>query len=269
MWDDARQEVYWVDIPRGDVHRLDGSGSHSRWRHGDIVSAVAPRAGNALVLAVRDGIGLADGHGQAPRQVRVAMPPGTCVNDAKCDRRGRLWLGTKACERGKQIAALFRIDPSGEARAMVDGLGMANGLGWSPDDRVFYLVDSMVGAIYAYTFEIEGGGLRERRLFTSVPAAEGIPDGLAVDAAGCVWVALWGAGKLNRYTPHGRLDGSIDAPASQVTSCAFGGPDLDRLYITTARAGLSERACRRQPLAGALFVAEVSVPGTPVGRFGG
>jgi sugar lactone lactonase YvrE len=269
MWDDSRNQLCWVDIPHGDVHRLDASGTHSVWRYGDMVSAVASRAGIGLVLAIRDGIGLADALGQAPRLVPITMPRGTCMNDAKCDRRGRLWVGSKVSQRGKRGAVLFRIDPSGEARTVSDGLGMANGLGWSPDDRVFYLVDSAIGAIYSYPFDLERGLLGKRRLFAHVPAGEGIPDGLAVDSSGCVWVALWGGGKLNRYTPGGGLDGSVDVPVSQVTSCAFGGADLDRLYVTSARAGLSERERQQQPLAGALFVTDSDVPGTPVGDFGG
>lgn len=177
--------------------------------------------------------------------------------------------GSKARRLGARTASLLRIEPSGKARAMVDGLGMANGLGWSPDDQVFYLVDSAASAIYAFGFDIESGELGQRGLFVHVPADTGIPDGLAVDANGYVWVALWGAGTLHRYAPDGRLDCSLEVPANQVTSCAFGGPSLDRLYVTSARASLSERDRSRQPRAGAVFVADMQVPGTPVGGFGG
>ena len=138
---------------------------------------------------------------------------------------------------------------------------MSNGLGWSPDDRTFYYVDSAAQRLDVFDHDPDSGRLGGRRPLVSVPAEVGIPDGLAVDADGCVWLAIWGAGSIHRYTPAGVLDGVLDVPASNVTSCAFGGAGLTDLFVTTASRGLSPAQLAEQPHAGGIFAATPGVVG--------
>ena len=183
---------------------------------------------------------------------------GNRMNDGRCDPAGRFWAGTMAdrWEDAPAAGALYRLDGTSGALAatkVVGGITVANGIDWTPDGRHMYYVDSPSQQVDVFDFDGDTGTPRNRSAFVTVPAAEGLPDGLVVDADGGVWVALFGAGVLRRYSPSGRVDREIRLPATLVTSAAFGGPDLADLYITTARHRLTEQQRERQPQAGSLF----------------
>lgn len=270
VWDAARRELLWVDIPAGLVHRLDPAGGPAdALSVGQHVGAVALRKGGGLVLAVRDGFALLDPGAREPRLVCPVERENTRnrMNDGKCDSAGRFWAGTMAFDMKPRAGALYRLDPDLTVVRILDGLTISNGIGWSPDDETMYFVDSGAHGIDAFDFDAAEGTIRNRRRVADVPPDVGLPDGLSVDAEGCIWVAIWGGFAVHRHAPTGELEAVVRLPAAQITSCAFGGSDHGDLYVTSARKELSENDLRGQPVAGGVFRVRPEVTGAPVHRF--
>jgi sugar lactone lactonase YvrE len=270
VWDHRSGRLHWVDIRSGLVHRFaPADGSDLVIDVGQPVSAVGLGEGGGLILAIRDGFGLVSpGSDRAVDVIEVEKDlAGHRMNDGRCDAAGRFWAGTMAdrWEDAPGAGSLYRVDGTSGALVATKVLGaitVANGIDWTPDGRHMYYVDSPSQQVDIFDFDVETGTLRNRAVFAAVPAAEGMPDGLVVDADGGVWVALIGAGRIRRYSPSGRIDQEIGLPVTLVTSAAFGGPDLADLYITTARHRLTAAERERQPHAGSLFCCR---PG-PVGQ---
>ena len=172
-------------------------------------------------------------------------------------------------ETGNPPGGLYRLTPDGTVAELFGDVGLSNGLDWTDDRRLFYYADSTSGRVDLFDTDPGTGALSGRRPFVTVPQADGIPDGLTLDAEGCLWLAVWGAGELRRYTPDGRLDTVVRLPARQVTSAAFGGPDLGTLYITCASEGLSPAERAEQPHAGDIFACTPGVLGRPAFLFAG
>lgn len=271
FWDAASERLLWVDILPGVVHRCDDTGSRTEDRvFGPTVGAAVPRAGGGLVLAAGDGFVLLDEDGEVERRIPVeADRPGTRMNDAACDPAGRLWAGSMVEDESAPDAALYRLDADGTVARVLTGITISNGTGWSPDGSTMYYVDSPTGGVDRFDFDVDAGTIRGRRRLADVPTADGDPDGLCVDETGCLWVAVWGAGQVRRYTPDGELDTIVEVPATQTTSCAFGGPGLRQLFITTAKVGLSPQERADQPHAGGLFVCEPGTAGAATRSFAG
>ncbi|MGP3956885.1 SMP-30/gluconolactonase/LRE family protein [Nonomuraea sp. 3N208] len=265
IWDPGRQGLWWVDIPAGRVHCFSPStGEDVSFVAGEAVGAVATRRDGGLLLATATGIVgcAADGSGRRVLHEVDTDPPGGRFNDGKTDPWGRFWAGTLV-SGARGAGALYRLDPDGTLRTMVTGVSVSNGLGWSPDGRTFYYADSPTGGVDAFDHDAETGALGNRRRLVDID--RGRPDGLSVDAEGFLWVALWEGWAVQRFSPAGRLVMTIEIPARKVTSCAFGGPDLGTLYVTTARVGLSEAELREQPHAGGIFAVAAGVRGQPPG----
>jgi sugar lactone lactonase YvrE len=255
-WDEQSQSLYWVDIPAGRVHRLSGSSLHSSWDVGRPGSAVVPRASGGLVVAAGNGfVALDTLTGEVTELAGAPGEPGTRMNDGKCDRAGRLYAGTMAADESPGKGSFYRLDTDGSVTELMTGLGISNGLGWSPDDTLMYYTDSLDYRVDVLDYDLATGQMGQRRPFVSLGSGEVMPDGLAVDAEGGVWVAVWGGGVVQRYDAAGRLTTVARLPAANVTSCAFGGPGLDQLYITTA-AGPGRSA-------GSLFTCHAGLPGLP------
>lgn len=268
LWYD--DTLFWVDILQ---HRF------YRWRlPGGLVEAVeldtpvalvVPRRQGGLVLGTGRGIGFWD---ERRGLYAVADPekgrPGARFNDGAVDPQGRLWAGTLH-EEHTPTSALYRFDPDGSVHTMIRDVCIANGLDWSPDGKTFYFTDSPRRTIYAYDFDGVTGSIANRRSLVTVPEGEGVPDGLVVDAEGFLWSARYGGGRVVRYSPEGATVGEVRLPVDNVTSCAFGGPALDVLYITTAWQELDRTARAAQPQAGDLFTAAVGVNGRPAVPFAG
>ncbi len=163
---------------------------------------------------------------------------------------------------------LYRLDFDGSYQPMKTGVGISNGLGWSPDNRIMYYTDSIKRTIWAYDFDLEEGTISNRKVFAQTPE-DYVPDGLTVDADGLVWSAKWDGWKVVRYTPNGSVDLEVPLPIQRPTSCMFGGPNFNLLYITSASTGLSEFELQEQPSAGSIFVYETDIPGLPEPRFAG
>jgi sugar lactone lactonase YvrE len=196
--------------------------------------------------------------------------PGNRFNDCKCDRAGRFFAGTMALNAGPGQGTLWRLDPDGRMTAVETGLHVSNGLGWSPDDRTFYFCDTGARTVFAYDYDLATGAATNRRpLIAFAAEEEGKPDGLAVDAEGHLWIALWDGWGVARYAPDGRRVGFVSLPVPRPTSVAFGGGDLRTLFITSARVRLSAAQLAEAPLSGSVFAFDAGVAGLPVGAFGG
>ncbi|MER7498735.1 SMP-30/gluconolactonase/LRE family protein [Nonomuraea pusilla] len=238
VWDAVTGRLHWVDIPAGHLHTSDpATGRTVTVGLPTLLGAAAPRRGGGFVAATAEGFA-AVGPGGRMDVRRPVLPAGERMNDAKCDAHGRLWAGSTAMDFEPGRGALHVLMPDWTSRVVLDGLALPNGLGWSPDGRTFYLADSVAGEIWAFDTRPGSTELSRRRTLRRIPAASGMPDGLAVDAAGCLWVAIWGGGRLARISPEGDLLGEVAMPVPQPSSCAFGGPRLDVLYVTSAREGL-------------------------------
>jgi len=270
-WSSVDKRLYWVDILAPAMISGDPvSGYRSVTRLPELVGVVIPRRRGGFVAATESGIKLIDESGALHDWISPeADKPGNRFNDGKCDRHGRLWVGSLAINTEPGQGALWRIETDGTATLMQSDTHVSNGLGWSPDDRTFYFTDSAKRVIYAYEFDIASGELANRRTFATVAADGGVPDGLTVDADGFVWSAQWDGWCLTRYDPDGKIDRVITLPVPRPTSCTFGGPDLSTLYITTARVRLSSQQLKEAPLSGSVLAMDTAFMGQEETCFGG
>jgi sugar lactone lactonase YvrE len=263
VWDAARGLLRWVDILPGQVHALDpATGAHTWFDAGDPVGTVGLTRSGGLVLALVDGFYRADRDGQGLARIGEFTVDRSVVrfNDGKPDPWGNFCAGTCAWIHEGPPCALYRLRPDGAVGEIVGDVGLSNGLDWSDDREAFYFADSDSGGVDVFDTNPETGTLGRRRRFVTVG---GVPDGLTLDAEGGLWVALWGSGELQRYTPEGQLDTVVRLPVSQVTSAAFGGADLSTLYITTARESFTLADLAGQPHAGDIFACTPGVTGRP------
>ncbi|MBA3798123.1 MAG: SMP-30/gluconolactonase/LRE family protein [Geodermatophilaceae bacterium] len=267
VWDVKAGQLVWVDIPRGEIHRFDPTeGTDQVTQVGQPVGALALRARGGLLLAVRDGFAeLADGQLRMIAEVESDRSENR-MNDGKVDPAGRFWAGTMALDSAPGAGALYRLDTDRSVETMLTGLTISNGIDWSPDGTTMYFIDSTPGTVTAYAYDRHTGAISEPRTALEIPPDDGMPDGMTVDSEGCLWVAIWGGSAVRRYAPDGKQLARVELPATQVTSCAFGGADLRDLYITTASVGLSAAERAGQPHAGALFCVRTEVGGREPNR---
>jgi sugar lactone lactonase YvrE len=284
-WDRAQQRLLWSDMEDGILHeaRGDGQGGWTETRRSVIgmpIAAAIPRRRGGLVLAAGTDVLLMDEHGEVTPLARIDVDARRFrFNDAKCDAAGRLWAGTLSRDFEAGAAALYRIDPDGTAATVLEGLTLANGLDWSPDGSIFYLVDSLTRCLDAFDFDLASGVLSNRRTIVTLAFGDGGPNGLAVDSEGAIWVAVTGSGSVHRYAPNGQLLARAYIGTPGATSCAFGGADGGDLFITSlgrrmpdvARSiGITPAMMENSgPGAGALFVCRPRVAGRPAHPFAG
>ncbi|MCU0568211.1 MAG: SMP-30/gluconolactonase/LRE family protein [Oculatellaceae cyanobacterium Prado106] len=264
-WIEAEQCLYWVDIYNHRVHRLHpATGEHRFFEVGEVVGCVAPAGNHRLILALRHRLAFLDTQtGEITPALTIEdAPPGGRFNDGKCDPAGRFWVGMTGNQ--KPLGRLYRYDPDGTLQILETGLTIPNGLGWSPDQKTFYLTDSFVRKIYAYDFDVERGSITDRRTWVNLSDETFEPDGLAIDQEGCIWSAMWNGWCIIRFDPEGREMTRIKLPVQRPTSCTFG---QGQLYITTASVGLSEDEIQASFYSGDLFGLAVSIAGTPTHSF--
>jgi sugar lactone lactonase YvrE len=273
LWDSASRTLYWVDIIGGTLHAYDRrKGTDRTWGIGRMVSTVVTRARGGLMLAVQDG--LARFSVPEGRLEMVAAPerdiPSNRFNDGKCDPAGRFWAGTMERNSRPGAGALYRLDTDGSVHRMLTGVSISNGIVWSADARVMYYIDTGTRRVDAFDYDAATGDIKGRHTVITVPESLGFPDGMAIDEQDNLWIAMWGGSQVTCWDPaRGTLLGTVAMPASRVTSCAFGGPDLDELYVTTAREGLDEAALSREPDAGGLFRVRPGARGVTSMAYGG
>jgi sugar lactone lactonase YvrE len=261
FWDAARDSLVWVDILRGQVHELRG-GDHRIHSLPSHVGVAAPRKSGGWVLAVRDGFAAFDPEGEGYTVLAPIEVEGTRMNDGNVDPNGRFFAGSMLDSEQPGGGRVYCLDADLTVSVVLDSVDISNGIDWSPDGRTLYYSDSgPERTVSAFDFDLDSGAWTNRREFAHLSEREGYPDGLTVDADGCVWLAVWDGAQVRRYRPNGKLDTVVSVPAPLVTSCGFGGPGLDTLYITTARTTLSKAALRARPECGSLFAVWPGVAG--------
>jgi sugar lactone lactonase YvrE len=266
-WESQSQRLYWVDITGKAVHVTNpATGSDRVIPMPCQVGTIAPRASGGAVVATQRGLAFLDLSTGALDWLchPEADKPENRFNDGKCDPAGRFFAGTLHKDEKEPLGALYRLDADRSLTKLFDQVIVSNGLGWSPDRQTFYYIDSMRRRVDAFAYDLATGTLSQRRTIIELPAPLGFPDGMTVDDEGCLWIAEWGGFRVGRWDPRtGKLVAEIPIPVSQVTSCCFGGPRHDQLYITTAAYDISPADRQRYPHSGSLFIADPGITGAP------
>ncbi|MGD0240901.1 MAG: SMP-30/gluconolactonase/LRE family protein [Streptosporangiaceae bacterium] len=252
----------WVDTFDGVLLALADDGTVTKRRLDRAIGALRPRAGGGMVVALERQFALTGPGDDEPRLLgELWDTPGVQFNDGGTDPQGRFYCGSMAVDNTPGAGSLYRLDPDGTVQIVLREVTVSNGIGWSPDGGTAYYIDTPTMRVDAFDHDLSG-----RRPLVHFDEADGVPDGLAVDAEGHLWVAMHRGGTIHRYRPDGTLDGVVEVPVRNVTACTFGGPRLDQLFITTSRRGMGDTA---EPAAGALFRADVAVAGLPAAAFAG
>jgi sugar lactone lactonase YvrE/DNA-binding IclR family transcriptional regulator len=272
VWDAKAQALYWLDILGPALHRFDpATRRDTAWPMAELVAALVLRRAGGLVVGLRDRFAAFDPRDGSLRPLASLAPMAASarINDARCDGAGRLWSGTMDMGVRPDRGALFRVAGDGTVARVLHPVTLSNGLGWSPDGRTMYFTDTAARAILAFDFDAAAGTIANRRVFASVPERAGRPNGLAVDREGAVWSVRSDGWRVVRYRPDGRLEREVVLPVPRPTGIAFGGRDLDTLYIASARVRLPIDVLEEAPLSGGLFAVKPGVRGLPEGRFAG
>jgi sugar lactone lactonase YvrE len=272
-WDNEKKCLSFVDIVERKIHIFDPvSNSNETIKVNQNVGAAVPRKTGGLALALRDGFYAID---ITPQELTVIAKPKEHLadnqfNDGKCDVAGRFWAGTMASNEREGAGSLYCLDVDHTVKQMVKNVTISNGITWSPDNNTMYYIDTPTFQIEAFDYEQDTGSIKNRRIVVNVPREMGSPDGMTSDMEGMLWVAHWGGSQVTRWDPStGKLVQSIPMPVPIVTSCVFGGDNMDELYVTTARIGLSDETLQKHPSAGGLFRVKTDVKGIPTYAFDG
>lgn len=274
IWDPRTRKLWWIDILAPSLQSYDpASGAHRRYKvAARAVGSFAMRKRGGFVLARNDGLHAFDPETGKSEPLVDPEPnlPDNRLNDGRADRRGRFWVGSMTmAEEIKPVGGLYRIDPDLKVTRLFGDVKIPNSIAFSADDGTFYFADSREQTIWAFDLDIDSGDITNRRVFANLRGGHGGPDGSCVDAEGFLWNAHFGHSRVVRYAPDGRVDRTIEFPATNLTCCAFGADKLDVLYVTSARILLNAEALAAQPMAGALFAVHPGVRGLPEAAFGG
>jgi D-xylonolactonase len=271
VWVEREAALYWVDIKDRRLFRLNDDGV-KEWATPMCVGSIAPRAASGMVAGTENGFQLIEIEGDMLRCSLVNDPEADLrdnrFNDGKVDRKGRFWAGTMDDREKESLGSLYQLDAERHVTKYDEGYAVTNGPAFSPSGNIMYHTDSARRTIYRFALA-EDGSLGNRETFLHFTGAEGYPDGMTVDSEGCLWVAFWDGWAVRRFSPEGLSLAMIEVPIQRPTSVAFGGPALDRLYITSARLGLDDTALAAQPLAGGLFMLEPGATGIAERPFAG
>jgi sugar lactone lactonase YvrE len=272
VWSVDEQVLYWVDINAPALNRYDpATGINAAWPMPQSIGSFVLRASGGFVAAMRDGFWLVSRDGRPLRRIVGAPydPAHHRFNDGRADPQGRFWVGSMNEKRDANTACLYRLDPNLELAAMIPGVMISNGLAWSPDARTMYHSDTPARTVWAWDFDAATGAIANRRVFARFDGDKDRPDGAAVDREGCYWSAFYGAGKVVRLSPAGERLAEYPLGAMAPTMCAFGGPDLKTLFVTSARQRRDAEELERLPQSGGIFAMRVDVPGLPEPKFAG
>ena len=263
VWDARAQKLYWVDGVKAEVHQIDPiTKAHQQWQlPNKIAFIILKENGDLLVILHKELVFLNPITGKITAWLAPFINGKTRFNEGKCDRRGRLWLGTADIAEKNHIGSLYRLDPDGKLHEMDHGFVVSNGIGWSPDNKIMYFSDSAGSTMYQYDYDFAKGTISNRKIFENVPPSDGYPDGLTVDSRGYIWSARWNGWQLKCYKPDGSVAEIIKTPFQVPTSCCFGGADLKTLFVTSATRDLTPQELQQAPLSGGLFAIDLNVEG--------
>ncbi len=274
-WDEVRSELSWVNVDAGEFFRATADGPAidivARYDLGPLASAVAPmedRKDGWIVARGQSIVALSESGEITPLAEPEARNRGLVrTNDGTADPWGRFWIGSMAFDYEPGRASLYRYHESTGTQTIRPDVTISNGIGWSPDERTMYYVDSAPGTITRFDVD-QHGDITNPRVFAQFDvAAEGAPDGLCVDSEGALWVAVWGGYEVRRYAPTGEQVGRVRVDTAQPSCCALGGANATTLYVTTAREHMTTEQLEREPNAGRLFCVDVGVAGLPINPY--
>jgi len=258
VWDATNNSICWVDILNGVIHECSPSkNQHLKMPVKDMVGAIALCTSGNFLAALKSGLAFIN---RASGEVKMlhhpeAHLPENRFNDGKCDPAGRFWVGTMAVSERKEAGSVYMIEKDLSHSVKIAGVTISNGMAWSPDNKTFYFIDTPTFQVVAYDYDLKTGTIKNRRVVITVPKKEGFPDGMTIDTEGMLWIAYWDGWQLARWNPvTGEKLFSIPLPVARITSCTFGGEELQDLFITSASIGLTGKQHEEQPLAGSLFV---------------
>lgn len=264
FWHPRWKQFLYVDIEGKKIGSIDPlTKKLKEYSTKKMVGALLPADGEQLIMAAQGAIEMIEfttGHTRELIKIETDKPDNRC-NDGKCDVKGRLWIGTMHKNANANEGALYKYDGAGLTK-MIDKTTVSNGLCWSPDNSVLYYIDSFDYNIKAFDFDAANGTITNERIAVNIEGENLVPDGMCADAEGMLWVAIWGGGAVHRYNPqNGQLLGKVFVDAPHVTNCAFGGNNMQQLFITTATSGLSDAQREQFPLSGSLFIADTGISG--------
>ena len=271
LWEHKSGMLYWVDIEGCRLHRYEPlTGRNRAWEFDGMPGAVIPAKDGRLILAHEKGLMLFDpvsGETQALGLLENADPR-LRFNDGKCDPFGNIWIGTMDKGLAPSAGKLYRIDSRQHIAVMLNGTTVSNGMTWSPDNRYMYYTDSPTRQIWRFDYDRETAAISNRKIVIDIPEELGVPDGMTIDRKGMLWIAHWGGNCVRQWDPGtGEILRTVTVDAPNVTSCCFGGPELDMLYITTAQSGLNAAERAGFPLSGGLFFCRPGARGTDTGYY--
>ncbi|MFD1019653.1 SMP-30/gluconolactonase/LRE family protein [Thalassobacillus hwangdonensis] len=273
IWDHTRNLFYWVDILDQKLYRYGARDNKVEVVAFDrAIGCVVPRESGGVVVALQDGFHFYDW--ELGRLEPITDPESHLqdnrFNDGKCDPAGRFWAGTTDSVGVDGHGALYMLDTSLKVSKKIKNVGTSNGLVWSPDATAMYFIDTPTRQVVRYTYELESGMISDPEVGVEFPEGSGLPDGMTIDEEGMLWIAHWGGHGVSRWDPtSGKQLDFIQVPAVNVTSCTFGGAEMNELYITTARTRTSEAELEQYPHAGGVFRVQTGVKGSYNERFGG
>ncbi len=265
-WDARTQTLYWVDVLEKRIY----AGSRLFLQLDDFVSCLAPRKDGGFVIAQRFGFWTLEP--DTNKLFTLASPRGepsnNRFNDGKCDPRGRFVAGTMDHNEQETTGSLYSLSPEGRIKKLLKDVRISNGLGWSPDCKTMYFIDTPTREVKAFEYDIETGQIANARVLIHFEETFGWPDGMTTDTDGNLWIAMWGGARVTQWSPRGVLMEQFGIPALNPTSCVFGGSNMNELFITTARVGMDAAALKKYPQAGGVFRMETNVTGMPTFEFG-
>jgi sugar lactone lactonase YvrE len=265
-WDARTQTLYWVDVLEKRIY----AGSKLFLQLDDFVSCLAPRKDGGLVIAQRFGFWTFEP--DTNKLFTLASPKGepsnNRFNDGKCDPRGRFVAGTMDHNEQESSGSLYSLSTEGRIKKLLKDVRISNGLAWSPDCKTMYFIDTPTREVKAFEYDIETGQIANPHVLIHFEDTFGWPDGMTTDSNGDLWIAMWGGARVTQWNSKGMLMEQFGIPALNPTSCVFGGPDLNELFITTARVGMDTAAMKKYPQAGGVFRMQTNVTGMPTFEFG-
>lgn len=273
IWHPRESLLYWVDIEGKELHRYNPStGGDAKMELPQRVGSVVPIKKGGMLVGMEDCIAKVEFE---KKNITSVSPleenqSNTRCNDGKCDPNGRFWIGTMDLQERQGMGNLYKIDCKLNVTKVLDNLSVSNGIVWSRDKKTMYFIDSPTYSVQAFNYDNETGEISNQRTVIEVPSKMGAPDGMTIDEKGMLWIAHWGGFCVGRWNPDkGNLKSKVTVPVPNVTSCAFGGSNLDTLFITTAKAGLSPEELEKYPESGGLFAVSLDIRGVPANIFMG